>query len=74
MFGVPIGVLRGVGLSVACRGDGLAMGVLDPALRNGTVSSHKRSLGTHRIGGDIYALHILLHTTQVLIFFAQVVI
>lgn len=73
MFGVPIGVLRGVGLSVACGGDGLAMGDLDPALRNGTVC-HKRSLGTHRVGGDIDALHILLHATQVLIFFAQVVI
>lgn len=46
------------------------MGVLDLAWRDVTVSNPS----THRIGRNIYALHILLHTTQVLIFFAQVVI
>ncbi|EGV94605.1 hypothetical protein I79_002968 [Cricetulus griseus] len=50
------------------------MGVLDLELRNGTASSHRMSLSTHRVGGNVYALHILLHTTQVLVFFAQVVI
>lgn len=52
----------------------MVMGVLDLALRDVTVSRHRRSPSTHRIGRNIYALHILLHATQVLIFFAQVVI
>lgn len=33
-----------------------------------------RSPSTHRVGGNVYALHILLHATQVLILLAQVVV
>lgn len=32
------------------------------------------SLSTNRVGRNVYALHILLHATQVLILLAQVVI